>query len=438
MRPTLIRTVLALSIMCSPSMRGADMVTVYGINPAGGEAGSWIESFNITIDAAKKTATAQEVDSFREARKLNRGGAILVVRGDIYYANHGALGVTVGKTVWKTTNKTMSEAVFNAQTASGYAGFAMGIGDISGDDTHIWLNPYDGTNKVFEFVPDPKAAAKWKVALQFNLGNAGDRYDGMEVQGGNIYANRADANFALTGANPCNGKPNAIYDQYNAANGNLVKARFIATTFPASGIAFNGTYFFVSDICNNKIAVYDNTGALIAEADLGAPPNDEKALCANVNLKRCIEDLSVVVSPPPDLAADNRESESESAPVETSWSHADVAPGGKNLTLSIVVPAQNPVQTGEIGSFTVSVKDANGAVISAPVSFATTLGDIRFVSGETASDGMQSTVPTNQLGQATIQFVTGQPGLSIVQMTCGGVTRSLQITASNMKPMDSQ
>jgi hypothetical protein len=178
----------------------------------------------------------------------------------------------------------------------------MGIGDLSGDDTHIWANPWDKSGKVYEFVPN--GVGGWKVAANYNLKNAANKYDGMEVFKNDIYANQADVLFSISGKNPCAKSKNAIYDQYNAANGNLIAGGFIKPTFPASGIAFDGKYFFVSDICNNKIAVYDNTPALIGEADLGPVPGNgiacqaaPKTFCINPEFKRCLEDLSVVVSP---------------------------------------------------------------------------------------------------------------------------------------------
>lgn len=316
-----LRTALVLfSLLCSQYLPAADVVTVYGINPTGGRDGSWIESFNITIDKDRKTATAQEIDSFQDPAKLSRGGGILVVRADVYFANHGQTAI-----LYKTPDKRTANRVFNAATVSRYNGFNSGIADISGDETHIWLNPYDGSNKLFEFVPDPRAANVWKVNKQLMLRNAGNRYDGMEVLGGNVYANRADANFEVTGNNPCRNKRNAIYDKYNAANGNLLKAAFISPEFPASGIAFDGKYFFVSDICNNKIAVYDMAGTFIAEADLGAPPNNLASLCVNPALKRCIEDLSVVVSGT-DNPAQQEESRVSQQPVESAPAQSNFPP----------------------------------------------------------------------------------------------------------------
>jgi hypothetical protein len=54
----------------------------------------------------------------------------------------------------------------------------------------------------------------------------------------------------------------------------LLTAAFITTTFPATGIAFDGTNFYVSDIFNAKVAVYNGTtGAFIQELSVTGATN---------------------------------------------------------------------------------------------------------------------------------------------------------------------
>jgi hypothetical protein len=402
------------------ALRAADNVTIYGINPSGGNQGSWIESFNITIDPIKKTATAMEISACPDTNKLKAGGGILVVRSDIYYSLH-----SFDSNVRLNGNP---KVLFSAKAVSGYDGFGMGLGDISGDDTHLWINPWDKSGKVFEFVPDNKIALGWKVAAKFDLKNAANKYDGMEVFGTRLFANQADASFAVTGATPCAKSKNAIYDEYDATNGNLVTAGLIKPTFPASGIAFDGTYFFVSDICNNKIAVYDKNAALIAEADLGALPakpiacqDPGKSFCLNPNLTRCIEDLSTVVSP-----QGSTDNPSEQDPLTTA-SRAKFVP-----TLELFGTAPTAVRPGETRLLTMNVR-ANGiGVPGAPITFTSVLGDVRFVNGQLSQDGRQSTLSADGSGQATVQFVAGQPGLSIIEVRSAGATQRIAISASNL------
>jgi hypothetical protein len=269
-----------------------DVVVVYGISPRTSTPRSWIESFELTIDANNKTVTAREISACPDTNSTALGGGILVVRSSVYYSAHANGDANVYLNGQRAP-------VFNARTVSGYDGFLRGVADLSGDDTHIWANPWDGTGKVFQFVPNGNGG--WMVAKMFDLANARNKYDGMEVFGDFIYANRSDLLFNTTGPNPCGRTRNAVYDKYDANTGALVTAGFITPDFPASGIAFNGTYFFLSEICSNKIAVYDRTGAtLIGEADLGTIQNAcqpaPASVCVNPNFRRCLEDLSVIVS----------------------------------------------------------------------------------------------------------------------------------------------
>jgi hypothetical protein len=292
------RVLLGLMLLGLPSLvahgqtPAVDRVTVYGINT--GAMVSWMEGFEIAIDAQRRIATATET-GIPVRTSHAAGGALLVVRADYYYGFHARDPYVYKRTA--TSNR--DEIVLIAQRVSGYDGFAMGVADVSGSTSHLWANPWDGSNLVFEFVPDPTLASGWKVEHHFDLANAARRYDGMEVFGNYLYANRVDAGFNTMGQMPCAGRPNGIYDQYSASDGSLVRAGFIMATFPASGIAFNGTYFFVSDICNNRIAVYDNTGTFIASATLpNKVPGQGNSVCVNMNLRRCIEDLSILVSDP--------------------------------------------------------------------------------------------------------------------------------------------
>lgn len=72
------------------------------------------------------------------------------------------------------------------------------------------------------------------------------------------------------------------------------------------------------------------------------------------------------------------------------------------------------------------------------VNFACVLGDVRFVSGEMADDGKRTAVSPDETGTATVQFIAGQPGLSIIQVTSGGSTMRVAITATNVTQSDSR
>ncbi|MHB1204758.1 MAG: PEP-CTERM sorting domain-containing protein, partial [Rhodospirillaceae bacterium] len=98
-------------------------------------------------------------------------------------------------------------------------------------------------------------------------------YDGLEYFNGKLIANQFDGGY--TGSNP--------YSVYDAATGALIAANFIVTgNAPAghqngTGIAFDGTNFYISDIFNNDLTIWDGlTGAYIGLlAVAGSPQNED-------------------------------------------------------------------------------------------------------------------------------------------------------------------
>ena len=69
-----------------------------------------------------------------------------------------------------------------------------------------------------------------------------DYMDGLEYFNGKLISNRCDA---------C-----GVYDIYDT-NGNLLQAAFITAPAAATGIAYDGTDFYVSNVYNSSIGVYD-------------------------------------------------------------------------------------------------------------------------------------------------------------------------------------
>ena len=117
------------------------------------------------------------------------------------------------------------------------------------DGTNFWIGDYSGTNQAYLYSP---TGTQLKV---IHLGSCSAYCDGLEYfnQGGTtprLISNRGDA---ATG-------PYDVYD----VNGVVTTPAFLTTTFQATGIAYDGTNFLVSDIFNAKIATYNGTtGALI-------------------------------------------------------------------------------------------------------------------------------------------------------------------------------
>jgi hypothetical protein len=116
---------------------------------------------------------------------------------------------------------------------------ATGLSTIAYDGTNFWIGDYSGTNQAFNYTPTGT------LLKTIHLANCVGFCDGLEYFNGKLISNRGDA---ATG-------PYDVYD----LNGNLVTPAFITTAFPATGIAFDGTNFAVSDIFNGKIHFYNGT-----------------------------------------------------------------------------------------------------------------------------------------------------------------------------------
>jgi len=96
--------------------------------------------------------------------------------------------------------------------------------------------------------------------------------DGLEFANGHLVSNEGDGGF---------GGPSK-YDIYNLTGGAPTTAGFITTTYGATGIAFDGTYYFVSDIQHDRLGIYDGTGTFVKFITL-----------ADGSHTNAIEDLSV-------------------------------------------------------------------------------------------------------------------------------------------------
>ncbi len=78
-----------------------------------------------------------------------------------------------------------------------------------------------------------------------------------------------------------------------------------------------------------------------------------------------------------------------------------------------------------------SVLAEGEGVPGATVVFTSVLGDVRFTSGGLALDGKQATVVTDDDGRATVKFIAGQPGLSIIQASLGATSVKISVNATS-------
>jgi PEP-CTERM motif len=116
---------------------------------------------------------------------------------------------------------------------------------IAWDGSTFWTSDYSGSNEAYQI--DPTTGLNIKT---INLGLASSNMDGMEYFEGKLISNRCDA---------C-----GVYDIYDL-DGNVLQANFITAPSSATGIAYDGTNFLVSNIFNSSIGVYDGTTGLLID-----------------------------------------------------------------------------------------------------------------------------------------------------------------------------
>jgi hypothetical protein len=186
-------------------------------------------------------------------------------------AGNGRGIVTIGNTLYYTLvgDGTIHEldATTGAPLASnlhtGQASLAtIAYDPLDGAKGGFWLGDYSGTGHAYFF-----DLAANMVTKTITLSKCSGNCDGLEffVDGsGNhrLISNEYDGGFG--GAN--------TYDVYDT-NRNLITAGFIKghNTAGNTGIAFDGTDFFISNIFSDTLSEYDANGNYIKDVSLGGP-----------------------------------------------------------------------------------------------------------------------------------------------------------------------
>jgi len=204
-------------------------------------------------------ATGNETTTLTQNKGNGRG--IVVVGDTVYYT------VASSGNVYKRSASTNADGGV-AFTIAGTGGLQA----ISYDGTNFWVGDYSGTTKAYYV--SPTGTLLNTITLDPTVTKIAGYYDGLEYFNGKLIANRFDGGYAYAGGNQ--------YSIYNL-DGSLFQANFIDTNGHGNGtgIAFDGTDFYVSDIFNNQISVWDGvTGAFIKDIVLQGSHN-------------AIEDLSV-------------------------------------------------------------------------------------------------------------------------------------------------
>jgi hypothetical protein len=135
---------------------------------------------------------------------------------------------------------------------------ASALSTIAYDGTNFWIGDYSGTNHAYLYSPTGT------LLKTISLSNCTGFCDGLEYFDGKLISNRADE--------PQPG----IYDVYDL-NGNLLQSALINDPLNSTGIAFDGTDFYVDNggdfnTGSPSIAVYDINGNFVRRINLtGAP-----------------------------------------------------------------------------------------------------------------------------------------------------------------------
>ena len=201
-------------------------------------------------------ATAQALNLYANSAGTNEIDVINPATGAVTFhclpnKGNGRGIVVVGTTAYYTTADSANVYALNitncadmgiAFTVAG----ASALSTIAYDGTNFWIGDYSGTNQAFYYSPTGT------LIKSVHLANCSGFCDGLEFFNGKLISNRGDS---VVG-------PYDVYD----TNGTLLTAAFITTTYGATGIAFDGTNFYVSNRGAQKIDVYNGTtGAFIQE-----------------------------------------------------------------------------------------------------------------------------------------------------------------------------
>jgi len=194
------------------------------------------------------------------APRGDNGRGVVQVGNILYYTSAFTNGVYAYNFVTNTDMGT----VFTVAGASGLATMAW-------DGSHFFIGDYSGTNNVYEFTQSGTPVAT------IPLGNCSSFCDGLEFANGHLVSNRYDG--GLGGAN--------TYDVYGLSGGAPTTSSFIVghDSSGNTGIAFDGTDYYVSNIFNHTISVYDSAGTYLHDFTLqtGGNPTLVEDLSVNYN-----------------------------------------------------------------------------------------------------------------------------------------------------------
>jgi hypothetical protein len=220
-----------------------------------------IESFDSTTGAVLQQFLAPNLTA-----RNDNGRGIAVVGTTLYYTTADSGNIYVTNTITHTDLGVLVNTGLN------------GISNISEDGGKLYVTEYQNNTNIIHLY-SLTGTPLGTIALGGPFGSTDGR-DGFEVANNTLIANRGDAE--------------GPYDKYDLS-GNLLQAAFINPAANGinnpTGIAFDGTNYFVSDIFNNRLGKYDASGNFVGFVNLGLPqPQNGNG--------RLLEDLAVLGNTP--------------------------------------------------------------------------------------------------------------------------------------------
>lgn len=206
-------------VMCSPA-QADDTPTLYGNSASFGN--NQIHQIDKATGVELQRNTGQASGNGRGVVTIGNNIYYTVVNDPHIYTMDKISGITTGSLL--TQNASMSTLAW--------------------DGSSFWTADYSGTNRAFQI--DPNTGLNIKT---ITLTGAEENMDGLEYFNGKLIGNRCDA---------C-----SIYDIWDL-DGNILQSNFITSATQSTGIAYDGTKFYVSNIFNSSVSIYDyTTGALL-------------------------------------------------------------------------------------------------------------------------------------------------------------------------------
>lgn len=214
-------------------------------------------------------------------------GAIVATYSNLS-SDNGRGAVVVGDTLYYTSANSNSLYGYNLSTNTNEGAVfsiagAGALSTIAYDGTDFYFGNYSGTNQVYKYSPTGT------LLQTLSLKDCGGDCDGLE------YFQMGGTGYLISNEGDAQGP----YDLYDL-NGNLITHGYIDPGTNHSGnelftgIAFDGTDFYLSNIFNGSLAEYTESGTFVQDITLtGAAPG----------FSPLIEDLSAdysqVLPPPP-------------------------------------------------------------------------------------------------------------------------------------------